>query len=426
MSRLHIKYLLIGGGVAASHAAVEIRKIDERGDLLLVGQEINRPYHRPPLSRHFLLGQRGHEPLFTLPAEWFNDNHVLLRTGQHATHLDAHRHAVTLSTGEEVSFDRLLIATGGAPRPLRVPGADLPNLFYLRTLEDADRLCHAVDKAKREGRTHPNGRGRAVIIGAGLLGVELAGTLSQTGLHVELIAAGNHPWEKFAGEATGKWVAKFLDRRGVTVHTGDPVARLEGDGRVQRVALAGGKTVDADFAVAAVGLDPHREILRGTPIVAEKAVLVDATCQTNVPSIFAGGDCAALFDPLFGKHRLLSHWESAAETGAIAGINMAGGSAAYSSVSHFHTHIIDLRADVWGEGKLVDRRINRESTGAAADAPSFVEFGVAADGRIAQAIAVGPCDFRNDLVELVRRRLPVNGNEEKLRDPRVPISSLLQ
>ena len=391
-----------------------------------MGQEINRPYHRPPLSRQFLLGQRGHGEVFTLPAEWFVEHNVQLRTGQYATYLDAHRHAVVLGSGEEISFDQLLIATGGSPRALRVPGADLPNLFYLRTLEDADRLVHAIDKAKREGRTHHRGRGRSVVIGGGLLGVELAGTLSEAGLHVALVMAGNYPWSYFAGEATGKWMARFLERHGITVHAADRVARLEGDGRVQRVVLAGGDSIDADFAVAAVGLDPHRELLRGTPIVAEKAVLVDQRCETNVPSIFAAGDCAALFDPLFGKHRLLNHWESAAETGAIAGINMAGGSAVYDSVSHFHTHVLGLRTDVWGEGKLVDRRINRESIGAAADSPSFVEIGVAADGRIAQTIAVGHCDSRAELVELVKRRLPVEGIEEKLRDPATPVSSLLR
>jgi 3-phenylpropionate/trans-cinnamate dioxygenase ferredoxin reductase component len=423
MSRQHVKYLLIGGGVAASHAAVEIRKIDPRGDLLLIGQEINRPYHRPPLSRQFLLGQRGHEQLFTLPPQWFVQNHVQLRTGQHAAHLDVHRQTAILDSGEEISFDRLLIVTGGSPRPLRIPGADLPNLFYLRTLQDADRLAHAIDKAKREGRTHEHGR--VVVIGAGLLGVELAGTFSQAGLHVTLVAAGNYPWASFAGEATGKWLAKFLEKRGVNVRMADRVARLEGDGRVQQVVLSSGDSISADFAVAAVGLEPHRELLRGTPLVAEKAVLVDQYCKTNIESIYAAGDCAALFDPLFGKHRLLSHWESAAETGTIAGINMAGGSAAYESVSHFHTHVLDLRADVWGEGKLVDRRINRESIAAGADSPSFVEFGVGADGRIAQAIAVGPCEFRADLVELVRRRFQVAGFDEKLRDPGVTVSSLL-
>jgi 3-phenylpropionate/trans-cinnamate dioxygenase ferredoxin reductase component len=425
MSLLHVKYLLIGGGVASSHAVQEIRTLDPRGDLLLVGQEISRPYYRRPLSRQYLLGQRGHEHLFTLSSDWFVDHHVQLRTGQRATHLDANRHTATLSNGEEISFDNLLIAIGGCPRPLHIPGVDLPNLFYLRTLEDAERLSHAIDKARSEGRKHARGRGQAVVIGGGLLGVELAGTLTQAGLQVELATAQSQPWGDFAGESTGKWVAKFLQKNGINVHVSDPAARLDGDGRVQRVVLASGKSLETDFALAAVGLDVHREMLRGSPIAAEKAVLVDQRCQTNIPSIYAAGDCAALFDPLFGKHRLLSQWESAAETGAIAGINMAGGSSAYDAVSHFHTHVLDIRADVWGEGKLVDRRIKRESNVAGSDAPSFIELGVAADGRIAQVIAVGPCGQRSELVEHVRRRLQVAGKEEKLKDPTQSIPAIL-
>ncbi|MGA3067767.1 MAG: FAD-dependent oxidoreductase [Tepidisphaeraceae bacterium] len=425
MSNLHVKYLLVGAGMASSQAAEEIRKIDPRGDLLLVGQEIKRPYRRRPLSRQYLLGERDHEQLFTLSSDWCVQNHVQLRTGQRATHLDAHRHGVTLDNGEEISFDRLLIATGASPRQLRVLGADLPNLFYLRTLEDAERLSHAIDKAKREGRKHANGRGKAVVIGGGLLGVELAGTLTMAGVHVDLVTAGNEPWENIASESTGKWVAKSLEKQGVGVHVGNRATRLDGDGRVQRVVLASGGSIDTDFAVATIGLDVHREFLRSTPIAAEKAVLVDQRCQTNIPSIFAAGDCAALYDPLFGKHRLLSHWESATETGAIAGVNMAGGSAFYDSVSHFHTLVMDLRVDVWGEAKVVDRRIRRESNGNGGETPNFIELGVAADGRIAQVIAVGPGNERFELVELVRRRVQVAGKEEKLKDPSVPIGSIL-
>jgi 3-phenylpropionate/trans-cinnamate dioxygenase ferredoxin reductase component len=189
MSNLHVKYLLVGGGLAGSEAAQAIRKLDANGDLLLVGQEINRPYHRPPLSKEFLRGQLARSGLFTLPAEWFVENHVQLRTGRRATHVDVTRSCVMLDSGEELSFDRLMIATGGSAAPLRVPGAELPNLFYMRTLEDAERLQLATDKARRGGRRDPvSGRnGRVVVIGAGVLGVELAASLAQAGLRVDLI-----------------------------------------------------------------------------------------------------------------------------------------------------------------------------------------------------------------------------------------------
>jgi 3-phenylpropionate/trans-cinnamate dioxygenase ferredoxin reductase subunit len=422
---LHVKYLLVGGGVAASHAAQEIRKLDPRGDLLLIGQEINRPYHRPPLSKNYLLGPRQHEELFTLPADWFVTHHAQLRTGTRVGHLDTTRHSATLEHGEEISYDRLLLATGGTAHPLQVPGANLPNLFYLRTLADAEGLIHAVEKAKREGRAHAGGRGRVVVIGGGLLGVELAGTFRQAGLHVDLAVSRNYPWERHAGESTGRCLIRFLEQHQVDVHLKSPVIRLEGDGRVQRVVLGSEKALDCDFVVAAVGLDVPKDLLRGTPIAAEKAILVDSHCRTNVPDIYAAGDCAAVFDPLFGKHRLLSHWDSATETGKIAGINMVGGEAAYDAVSHFQSSVLDLNIDVWGEAKLVDRRIIRGVASAGTEIPNFIEIGVAADGRIAQVICVGGCDQREALIQLVRNRTKVNGNEERLKDPAIPLDQLI-
>src|SRR5688500_14523264 len=154
MNGLHVKYILIGGGLASSSAAEAIRALDREGSLLLVGQEVNRPYHRPALSKDYLLGKTPRRELFTLPDDWFAKNQVILRTHVRATALDTARHTVTLDDGEVVAFDRLLIATGGSPRRLKVPGGDLPNVFYLRTVEDADRIHHAVEKALREGRPH--------------------------------------------------------------------------------------------------------------------------------------------------------------------------------------------------------------------------------------------------------------------------------
>ncbi len=422
MSDLHVKYLLAGGGLAASEAAKAIREIDRQGDLLLVGQEINRPYHRPPLSKEFLRGEQGRDEIFVLPSEWFVENHVQLRTGRRLSSVDTTRNTATLDSGEGVSFDRLLIATGGGAAPLDVPGAELPNLFYLRTLGDAEVLQHAMIKASREGQAHPKGRGRAVVVGSGVLGVELAGSLTQAGLHVDLAVSGDFPWKQFAGDVTGRCIARFLENHGVTLHTGDRVARVEGDGRVQRVALASGKSIACDFAVAAVGMVIHKEILRGTPIAAEKAILVDAGCRTNVRGIFAAGDCAAVFDPLFGKHRMMHHWVSASQTGKIAGINMAGGDTKFEVASFFDSQVFGLKLGVWGEARVVDRRIIRGTP--SAELPEFIEIGVAADGRIAQVISVGEVGQTELLARLVKERVATNGREEELRDPGVGLERI--
>jgi NADPH-dependent 2,4-dienoyl-CoA reductase/sulfur reductase-like enzyme len=278
-------------------------------------------------------------------------------------------------------------------------------------------------KANKEGHAHARGHGKAVIVGGGLLGVELAGSLTQAGLHVELSVSSEYPWRRFAGETTGRCITRLLEQHGVTVHASDRAARLEGDGRVQRVVLASGQTVPCDFAVAAVGIVIQKDILRGTPIAAEKAILVDAGCRTNIPGIFAAGDCAAVFDPLFGKHRMMHHWDSAAKTGRIAGTNMAGGDARFDSASYFDSEFFGLKIQVWGEARVVDRRIIRGSTGP--ESPQFIEIGVAADGRIAQIIAVGNPEPNEILADLVQRRVAVNGTEERLKDPTIPLDQAL-
>jgi NADPH-dependent 2,4-dienoyl-CoA reductase/sulfur reductase-like enzyme len=415
----HVKYLLIGGGLASISAAEAIRQRDRQGELLIIGQEINRPYHRPPLSKEYLRRQKGHEELFTHPVSWYREQAIELRTGRRGARLDTARRAVTLDDAEEITFDLLLLATGASPKHLDIPGADLPNLFYLRTLEDAERLHHAMDQLERLRRAKP----RVAVIGGGLLGVELAASFRQLELNVDLIVAGAHPWSKFAGEATGNFVTHALEARGVTVHTGPRPARLEGDGRVQRVVLGDDRAIACDFAVAAVGVQPNKEILRGTPIAAETAILDDAHARTNVPGIFAAGDCCAIFDPLFAKHRILDHWDSAIVTGRLAGANMTGAGQTYECASSFFSDVFDWSLNAWGESRLVDRRLVRGTPNV--ERPDFIEFGLSSDGRVTQVLAVNHTGEDDVLAEMVRRRLLVDGVEETLKEPSSDLKALL-
>jgi 3-phenylpropionate/trans-cinnamate dioxygenase ferredoxin reductase subunit len=423
LNHLHVKYLLAGAGLASSAAAVAIRKLDPANTLLMIGQEINRPYHRAPLSKDYLRRQRRHADLFTLPDSWMADHRVDLRTGRRVAHLDTARASVTLDNGMDVSYDQLLLATGDSPNRLMVAGAELPNLFYVRTLDDVERLGHAIDIAKNAGAAHSKGRGRVVVIGGGVLGVELAGSLTAMGMIVDLVVGSDYPWHRFAGEGTGKFLSHYLQEHGVLVHNGRRAARLEGDGRVQRVVMDDGKSVTCDFAIAAVGSHANRELLRGTPIAAEKAILADVRCCTSDPRVYAAGDCAAVFDPLFGKHRIIDHWDNAIATGTIAGTNMAGGDARYQVVSTFGTAVFDLVATVWGEPRAVERRIIRAATGT--EQADFVEIGIAADGRVAQVLAIGPGHDVQSLEQLVAKRVLVDGNAEQLKDPALPLSRFI-
>lgn len=424
MNGLHVKYLLVGGGVASSAAAAAIRERDRDGNLLLIGQEVHRPYNRPLLSKDYLLGQTSRQQVFTQSEQWFADNNAEMRTGRRAARLDTARRAVTLDSGEEVAFDNLLIATGATAKHLTIPGAELPNIFYLRTIDDADRLHNAIEKARGEGRRHDDGRGRVAVIGASLLGVELAATLRQLGLGVDLIFAAAHPWRKYAGESAGRFLAHYLEKLGIKPHAQTVALRLEGDGRVQRVVLSDGGALDVDFVVAAIGVNPNKELLRNTSVAAEKAILVDEHCRTSDPGIYAAGDCAAVLDPLFGKYRLIDHWESAMTTGAIAGANMAGGEARYDAVNRSESNLPGLKGAIWGEPRLVERRMVRGNPNVGS--PDFVEIGVAADGRVAQVLAFNHTGEDELLAELVRRRLDVTDIEEQLRDPSVPLTDLLK
>jgi 3-phenylpropionate/trans-cinnamate dioxygenase ferredoxin reductase subunit len=428
MSAPHFKYILVGGGIASSAAAQAIRALDTEGSVLLIGQEVNRPYHRPPLSKEYLQGRRSQKEIFTLPDQWFIQHEVELRTGRRASLLDTSRGMVALDNGEEIAFDKLLIATGASPDHLKIPGADLPNVFYLRSLTDADRLHNAIEKAQREGRPHAQsaagpGRGRATIIGGGVLGVELAATFSQMGLAVDLLIGASDPWHKFAGETTGRFIGKYLETLSVRIHTLTTPLRLEGDGRVQRVIISDQKSIDCDFVVPAIGASPNKDLLRGTTIAAEKAILVDDRCRTNAPNIYAAGDCAAILDPLFGKYRILDHWDSAQALGNVAGRNMVGVEEHYSGANYFFSDVKDIALSVWGESRNVSRHIVRGSP--TLEHPSFLEFGLSSDGRISQILAINHRTEDETLRDLVARRIKVDGNESLIRDPLSNLQTLL-
>jgi 3-phenylpropionate/trans-cinnamate dioxygenase ferredoxin reductase subunit len=190
---------------------------------------------------------------------------------------------------------------------------------------------------------------------------------------------------------------------------------------VQRVVLSDGASLDVDFVVTAIGINPNKELLRNTSVSAEKAILVDEYCRTSDPAIYAAGDCAAVLDPRFGKYRLIDHWDSAVTTGRIAGTNMAGGGLTYGVVNNWSSELAGLKASIWGEPRLVERRIVRGNPNV--ENPDFVEIGIAADGRVAQVLAFNHSGEDDLLADLVRRRLNVTDVETQLRDPSAPLSS---
>jgi 3-phenylpropionate/trans-cinnamate dioxygenase ferredoxin reductase subunit len=390
---------------------------------MLVGQEINRPYQRGPLSGQYLRRQMTRDALSIHSGDWYHEHDVRLITHCRVARLDLARSGAALDNGQEVSFEHLLVATGASAMALGIPGEALPNVHHLRSMEDVDALHNAIDKARVEGRVHTGGRGTAAVIGAGVLGVETAASLLQLGLAVELIVGADFPWSHLVGDATGRQLSRFLQKQGVRVHGGERAARIEGDGRVQRVVTDAGVSIDCDFVVAAAGVAPNKDLLRNTAVRAEKAILVDEFCRTNLPEVYAAGDCAAIMDPLFGKHRMLHSWNAAAITGVIAGANMSGGSRSFGEVTSVSSEVFGVALRVWGEPRLADRRLVRGTPGG--EGVDCAEVGVGADGRVVHAAAIGRSAEHDTLEEMVRRRIVIDGNQETIKDPSSNLRTLV-
>ena len=424
----HVKYLIVGAGLAGSAAAEAIRNRDPKGSILLVGQEVLRPYHRPPLSKTFLRGEVSRPDLLAQPVGWFPEHAAQLATGRRAVTLDTGRQRVGLDDGSTVQYDELLLSFGGMVAPLEVPGAGLPGLYYLRTLGDAEGIITRAATALREGRSQPGGRGRVVVIGGGTLGVEVAASLRRRGLWVDLVMKNERPWARLAGETAGRWFASLLESEGVIVHADNPPARLLGDGRVQRVELVGGETLQCDFAVACVGMRVDKRLLQNTSIPAGAAIACDAFGRAGrdagVSHVWAAGDCASIHDARFGKSLPGQHWDVARLGGALVGDNMALAAAGetlrpWDELPGVHSEVFGRDIYAWGAARLIDRRVVRGR--ASVESPDFAEIGVDAEGKVCHALVAGREAEHAALREMVRNRVEVAGREDDLRDPDRPL-----
>lgn len=286
--------------------------------------------------------------------------------------------------------------------------------MVLRTAADADRILHAIDTAAAlPGRRTPV---RTVVVGSTMLAAEVAASLSKLGLAVTLTCSGTGVMAGLVGAAAERAVRRVLGGQGVEVET-QPVTQLAGDGRVQRVVLADGRPLPCDFAVLATGFVPAKDLLRGTTIAAEKAILTNARGETSVEGIYAAGECAAMFDPVFGKHRVLDHWDVSVSRGLIVGAAMADPhDPGFLGVTVHRAELggpdVSRRVVVMGEPRFVRRHLARET------ASGVLEFGIDAEGRVCSAVAVAmDADAEAAAQRLVRARLDVSGLEDVLRDP---------
>jgi 3-phenylpropionate/trans-cinnamate dioxygenase ferredoxin reductase subunit len=314
--------VIVGGGKAGGTAAATLRDEGFNGPVVLVSREPGIPFGRPPLSKEYLRSEEDLTDWYVRPPGWYEAHDVDLRADS-AVAVDPAAHALALGSGRELGYEKLLIATGGRNRRLPLPGAELPGIFYLRTVAE----CDAIKGETQAGR-------RAVVVGMGFIGCEVAASLTQLGVQVTAVFPGRNPLERVLGEEVGALIGEVHRSSGVRLLPGAQVVAFHGTERLESVVLADGEQVGCDFAVAGVGIDPEVPAIARSSVAQDNGILVDEQCRSSAADVYAAGDVANHLHPILGRIRV-EHYNSAEHHGAAAARAMLGSTAPFDYVHNF-------------------------------------------------------------------------------------------
>ncbi len=401
-------FVVVGAGLAGAKAAETLREEGFDGPVVLVGAEPERPYERPPLSKQYLLGRADRDSAFVHDAGWYAEHDVELRTGVRATRLDPAAHRLTLHTGEELGYARLLLATGASPRRLPVPGADLDGVRYLRTLADADRL-----------RTDLAGGGRrVVVVGAGWIGLEVTAAARSHGNTVTVVEPQPTPLHAVLGAEMGRVFARLHRDHGVELLTDTVVREIRGSGgRVTTVVTDGHAGLPADLVVVGVGVVPDSRVAAAAGLEVDNGVVVDEALRCSTPDVHAAGDVASAFHPLYGRHVRVEHWANALNQGPAAARSMLGQEVVYDRVPYSYSDQYELGMEYLGLAGPGDAVVCRGNP----DDGEFIAFWTE-DGRVTAGMNVNVWDVTAPMQRLIRSRRQVQA--ARLADPDTPLETL--
>ena len=352
-------FVIVGASLAGGTAAATLRQDGFDGDVILIGKEPHPPYERPPLSKQYLRGEVPFEKALVRPSGFYEANAIETRFGDAATRVDTAERKVELTSGRSVHYDKLLIATGVRNRRPPIPGLNLRNVFDLRSVTDADALRPEIVSGRK-----------AAVIGMGFIGCEVAASLRQKDVAVVCIDPSPTPLFRVLGEQVGQVLSTLHRERGVETFFDDSVTRVEGDGRVERVITKRGRRVDCDFAVVAAGVEPVVDAVADSGVAISNGILVDECCRTNVRDIFAAGDVANHYHPVFQKRMRVEHWQNAMQQGAAAARSMLGTGKPYDAVHWFWSDQYDVNLQYAGFHQEWDELVVRGNL----DTRNFIAF----------------------------------------------------
>ncbi|HUE27478.1 MAG TPA: FAD-dependent oxidoreductase [Solirubrobacteraceae bacterium] len=403
MAERQVDYLLIGGGLASGNCARWLREEGAEGSILLVGREPDQPYNRPDCSKGYLRGQEPRDEVLFRPGDWYEEQRIEAMTKVSVTALDLERRRAKLSQGDEVTFDKALIATGANVRRLNVPGGELEGIYYLRTLGNSDAI-----------RENAAGK-RVVLIGGSYIASEVAASLTELGSSCTMVMLEPVVLSRGFGERAGRFVQSRLQDHGIKVYGEDSLDRFEGsDGKVTRVITEDGVELEADAVVIGAGVMPDVMLARnaGLEIGDTAGVMVDAMLETPVEGVFAAGDIAEYESVIHQRRMRIEHWDVALNHGKTAALNMLGANQPHDVVPYFFSDLSDwVSLEYVGPASEWDQEVVRGSI----DDGEFSLWYIA-DGRVAAALSIGRSEDLDAARRLIKSHEDVSGKLDALAD----------
>jgi 3-phenylpropionate/trans-cinnamate dioxygenase ferredoxin reductase subunit len=399
-------FVIVGAGLAGGGAAATLRQEGFEGGVILVGAEPQPPYERPPLSKEYLRGEFSFEQALVQEPGFYDENGIETRLGVRATRVDAVDRVVELEGGERVAYDKLLITTGGRNRHFPIPGLDLEGIYDLRTVADSDRLRAEIAPGRR-----------AVVVGMGFIGSEVAASLRRSGVDVVVVDRNEVPLRRVLGEEVGRVMEGIHRDHGVSMVFEDTVAAFEGAGRVERVTTGRGRRIECDFVVVGLGTEPVTELLAGTGAEIDNGVVVDEHLRTGAEGIYAAGDVANHYHPVFERHIRVEHWQNALKQGPAAARSMLDKGEPYEEIPWFWSDQYEHNLQYTGFHTEWDELVVRGSM----EERNFVAF-YRKDERVLAAVAVNRGRDLRRSMPLIKAREPVDA--AKLCDLGVDLRTL--
>lgn len=369
--------VIVGAGHAAGQAAASLRQEGYEDEIILIGDEPFIPYQRPPLSKAYLSGEQGIERVYLRPEKFYEDKNVTVKTDTTVTAIDTAGKSVTTDAGETIAYDKLLLATGGRPRKLSIPGSDLAGIHYLRTIADVDAIRNEFSPGKK-----------LVIVGGGYIGLEVASVAVKYGLEVHVLEMESRILQRVTTPEMSDYYHRLHTGRGVHIHTATMVSGFKGEGTVSSVAC-GDQSFPADLVIVGIGIIPNTEVAEAAGIDCANGIVVDDHCRTSAPDVYAAGDCTNHPNPLLHRRLRLESVPNAMEQARVAAANMCGGDKVYAAIPWFWSDQYELKLQMVGFSADGDTQVVRGDM----DANQFAVFYLK-DGKVVAADAVNsPKEF---------------------------------